>query len=479
MGLFNLFNTIPATYKVESRKEQLIKQHNFYKEFLASEKYSRFSQLNELVLSEEFKLRKAEIENQKFSDTEEAERFNRYNDLKKDSSISSYFAFKASKDLKTVTRIEESGIAENYNELWKIVDSQEFIQASKQDDFQDTDFFIIKQKFDKIKNSADFKAYTRISESAEYSNYLEINDSDVLAEFLELEKFIHSEGFINFKALLSGSKKRKFLNSEEFKLLQEHKKLLRDNDIIALKKLNKSNNFQEIEKWEVTFEDDFNASNVDNEKWSDKYYWGEEVINKGYSIEGDLHAYKSSNVSVANNLLKITTKRESADGLIWNPKFGFVPKKFDYTSGLINTSRSFRQKYGKFEAKIKISNPNAINQAFWMVAEKNAPHINILNACKGKIEMGMITKNNEQVINDAYKANAGKFANKFFIFTFEWTPEKLTWYINDKEVKSITSNIPTEPMYIAFSAGITKDNNIGTSSMEIDWVRSYSLKEMN
>ena len=68
-----------------------------------------------------------------------------------------------------------------------------------------------------------------------------------------------------------------------------------------------------------------------------------------------------------------------------------------------------------------------------------------------------------------------RYANDFFIFTLEWTSDKLVWKINDTEVFTQTSDVPQEPMYVLLAGGTDKPIN-GMTSMEIDWVRVYKSK---
>ena len=74
----------------------------------------------------------------------------------------------------------------------------------------------------------------------------------------------------------------------------------------------------------------------------------------------------------------MVTKKESVDGKVWDTQYGFIPRKFDYTSGLISSGQSFRQLYGKFEAKVKVDSEANLTHAFWMVGESVAPQIDIV-----------------------------------------------------------------------------------------------------
>ena len=73
------------------------------------------------------------------------------------------------------------------------------------------------------------------------------------------------------------------------------------------------------------------------------------------------------------------------------------------------------------------------------------------------------------------KLGLSKFSQDFYIYSLEWSQNKLVWKINDVEVASSTNGVPQESMYLILSSGIYKDiqgNNL-PAAMEIDWVRCY------
>ena len=93
--------------------------------------------------------------------------------------------------------------------------------------------------------------------------------------------------------------------------------------------------------------------------------------------------------------------------------------------------------------------------------------------------MGRVFHYRAAVTNDIQLIPDLELANEYYIFTLEWTAEKMVWMINDMVVKEEKENIPDVPMYIVFSLGATEtpaDKGI-PACMEIDWVRGYRLKK--
>jgi len=77
--------------------------------------------------------------------------------------------------------------------------------------------------------------------------------------------------------------------------------------------------------------------------------------------------------------------------------------------------------------------------------------------------------------NKSKTSLGSKYSNDYFIYSLEWTPDKLVWKINGAEVFTQTSDVPQEPMYVLLAGGLDKAIN-GMTSMEIDWVHVYKTK---
>ena len=145
---------------------------------------------------------------------------------------------------------------------------------------------------------------------------------------------------------------------------------------------------------------------------------------------------------------------------------------------MISTARSFRQKYGTFHAKIKMAG-TSVAQAFWMVSETMLPHVDVARYEDGKFYSNFFWGGSPSPSKSLSKTGGAKYADEYFIYTLEWTPNKLTWKINGKVFKTQTSGVPQEEMYMNFSSNLKKDASEDglPSAMEIDWVRVYKLKE--
>jgi len=436
-----------------------------FKDLDGSDKIKEFEALEKFIQSPEFKEKK-KMKPITFKDSDEYKKLVEYKSLKSDPEIKSFLKSKEkeeTKKSKAVLRYEELGI---------FIKSSEFIakQNMKPITFKDSEEYKKLLEYNRTKASPEIKEFYKFKTSKEFANFLNTDGSKRLARYNEIKEYVASTEFKEKKDYLLD--KKRFEKTEMFKELQEYDQLKKSDDIIWYLKVKDSNKFDILKHRELTFSDEFDGEKLDTKKWLTNYYWGEKLLKDRYSIESDLQAYtEKENFELHNSILKINTKPQKIVGKVWSAAHGFAPKEFNYTSGLINSGTSFRQKYGVFTAKIKLGDPNA-KSAFWLLADKITPHVDICRTSKGKVIADFFS-----AMGNSVKASIGsRYANDFYIFTLEWTSDKLVWKINNTEVFIQTTDIPQEPMYVLLAGGLDKPIN-NMTSMEIDWVRVYQPKK--
>jgi hypothetical protein len=436
-----------------------------FKDLDGSKKITEFEDLEKFIGSSAFR-EKQKMKPFTFKDTEEYTKFLEYKALKSDREIKSFLKAKKKKK-----EIEKSNTVLRYEELSAFVKSPAFLakREMKPITFKDSEEYKKLLEYKRIKESAEIKEFYRFKSSKEYANYLNTHGSKRLSRLNELEAHVASPEFKEKKKYLLD--KKRFEKTEMFKELLEYDILKKSDDIVWYFKTKDSNKFDVLKQRELTFSDEFDSDKLDTKKWLTNYYWGEKLLKDRYSVESDLQAYtEKENFELRNSILKIFTKPQKITGKAWSAADGFLNKEFSYTSGLINSGNSFRQKYGVFTAKIKLGDPNAKN-AFWMLADRIAPHIDICRTSKGKVWSDYFPVKG----NPSKKSIGSRYSKDFFIYTLIWTSDKLVWKINDTEIFTQTSDVPQEPMYLLLAGGLDKPLN-GMTSMEIDWVRVYKPK---
>ena len=435
-----------------------------FKEMEGSSKITEFEALEKLIESPGFR-EKQKMRPFTFKDTDEYRKFDEYKALKRDPEIKSFLKSKRKEEIKKTKSILR------FEELDTLTKSSEFLakKSMKPITFKDSEEYKKLLEYKRLKGTLEIKEFYKFKSSKEYANYLNTDGSERLKRYHELKEYVATTEFKQRKEYLQD--KKRFEKTEMFKEDQEYEKLKKSEDIIWYFKVKDSDKFDILKHRELTFSDEFDGEKLETKKWLTNYYWGDKLLKDRYSVESDLQAYtEKENFEVRNSVLRINTKPQRITGKVWSAANGFSTKEFSYTSGLINSGTSFRQKYGVFTAKIKLGDSNA-KSAFWMLADKITPHIDICRTSNGKVRFDYFSTKG----NTSKTSIGSRYSNDYFIYTLEWTSDKLVWKINGTRVFTQTSDVPQEPMYVLLAGGLDNPIN-GMTTMEIDWVRVYKMK---
>ena len=468
-----LLGLIPSTSKIEKVESDLIREYEKLQAFIDSEEFTKYSELDALVNSGDFQKKRKEIESLKYKSSEEFNKESEYKKLVKAKDISLYFKTRDGSDLKKFKETEGSEKLVRYEKLEDIINSAEFKQKQQDKEvrFKDTEEYKLLVEYKELKGNTDIKFYYKFKKSKQLANFNQVDGSQKLSRYEELKEYVASEKFTSRKEYLLDDKR--FEKNKMFGQQQEFGKLKKSDDIVWYFKVKDSDKFDILKNRELTFSDEFDAESLDTKKWLTNNYWGDKLLNDRFSLETDLHCFtEKDNIEVRSSLLKISTKPQKTEGKVWNPDLGgFRNKNFDFTSAIVTTGKSFRQQYGVFSTKVKLNTASGTTHGFRMLADKITPHIDICRTEKSKVWMDLFNNGSKGV-----KTSLGsKYSKDFYIYTLEWTVDKIVWKINGIEVFKQTNNIPKEPMYLILSGGLEKPIS-GSSTMEVDWVRVYKSK---
>ena len=211
----------------------------------------------------------------------------------------------------------------------------------------------------------------------------------------------------------------------------------------------------------------------------------------------ELESYtnRAQNVHVRKGNLVITAKKETykgADGITRQ-----------YTSARLKTLGLFEQKYGRFEARIKIPRGQGIWPAFWMLGNNigtvdwpTCGEIDIMeNIGKepDKVHGSMHGPgySGENGLTGTYTLPSGKFADDFHIFAVEWEPSTVRFYVDGSLYETRTAaDLPAgktwvfdHPFFILLNVAVGGDwpgnpdrATVLPQHMLVDYVRVYDRK---
>jgi len=198
--------------------------------------------------------------------------------------------------------------------------------------------------------------------------------------------------------------------------------------------------------WTLTWSDEFNApdgSPVDSAKWvleTGGNGWGNQEL-EYYTTRPQNSFQHGGNLVIQVLQEKFT----GADGVTR-----------DYTSARLKTAGKFSQKYGRFEARIKIPQGQGIWPAFWMMGDDigkvgwpRSGEIDIMENIGKEPALVHGTIHGPEYSGDSGPSasfalpDKARFADDFHIYAVEWEPEAIRFYVDDHLYATRTpSDIP-------------------------------------
>jgi beta-glucanase (GH16 family) len=214
----------------------------------------------------------------------------------------------------------------------------------------------------------------------------------------------------------------------------------------------------------ITFDDEFGGSTL-GEVWG--VHW------PPFSLAG----WSRSHAIVANGVLTIRATRV---GSTW-------------TSSLIDTTGWFRQRYGTFSARIRITEGKGLWPAFWLAQPPSPSHGlaegDVMEVCANP--PGEDGGNDVTVLHNvihkvdghsafSYPARVGNLAGGWHVYTLDWRAGSMTFYLDGVEVSHYAgSDVPSVGMVIVLDLAVggrwcgPPDSTTPTrATMQVDWVRA-------
>lgn len=472
MGLFSFLfggSKYPSVAKYEAQRQQLVSDYERFNKIAQGGELKRLGDLRKETSASEFKQRVEKLKTERFSDTPEYKHEQELKSLLKSREYRDYEKLNASGKAKSAEATLSSAAYKEYQELLKKCESASVIEKAKKE--KDSEEAKMLAKLKQLKKNSEFKAAEKLKASEAYANYKKVEGGSMLKKIADLKAEVESPAFKAKKADLED--KNRFKKSQECKALEELAALEKNADLRWYFATKEKNQFDELTKWTLSFSDEFKGSKLDNSKWSLGYYIGGQVGSRVYSLEGERQAFAGGNASVQGGL-DIQTRVGKADGEVWRPEmFGFVKQTLDCTSALVTTGNAFKQKYGKFEFKVKAENSGKpVVHSIWMRSDKGS-EIYVGSFDKKQVMMGSVVNKKETMgsVNDV------KFGNDYYIYTLTWTQDKMTWAVNGVTVYETRTGVPQEEMYIGIGTNVRGEGNISNADLRIEWVKVYTTEK--
>ena len=436
MNLFfkKLTGGLQSTDKMEAHildDEQRIAR---YRQVEQSPELKEFLELKKVVESKEFQQKKYNLIHTKYKSTPTYQTISTFKQLRDDKELQSFLDVEKSQELKDFLAFRNS---ENYIKL----------QSEKE-----------------VRNSLELKRMAEFEKSAKYKSYLKYRDSKLPEQYKKLSAEVATDEFKKEHAFWSNDNRWKA--TDEYQQEVRYKQLAAKADITFYMKQDPAE-IEKMEKLHATFVDECDWLKLSESNWRAGFAYNNPKLLRQHSFANEQQANNGGrNVGAIDGKIQLFTKQEKITAPAWDPKKGFVNKDFDYTSDIIQTADSFRQKEGVFMAKIRIE--GNIHHAFWLGSGERLPMISIFHFNGKQITMGNYTKNgfDGEVIK-------GISARKYFIYSLRWTKNELIWYVNNVEVHRTSRDVPQEELFLALSSFIDERQRPAEGLLSVAWVRVF------
>ncbi|MGH9736433.1 MAG: glycoside hydrolase family 16 protein [Candidatus Acidiferrales bacterium] len=245
-------------------------------------------------------------------------------------------------------------------------------------------------------------------------------------------------------------------------------------------------------KWELIWSDEFNGPNGAP---PDPGKWTIETGGNGWgNRELEYYTGRRQNVRQENGNLVIQAMQQ--------PFTGTDGVHRHYTSARISTDGHFTQKYGRFEARIKLPTGQGIWPAFWILGDNcqsvdwpTCGEIDIMEniGSEPAVNHGSMHGpgySGNQALTGTYALANGRFTDAFHTFAIEWEPSEVRFYVDGHFYETRTpKDMPGKrwvfdhPFFIILNIAVGGDfprspdaSTAFPQRMLVDYVRVFSRK---
>jgi beta-glucanase (GH16 family) len=247
-------------------------------------------------------------------------------------------------------------------------------------------------------------------------------------------------------------------------------------------------------KWKLTWSDEFNGANgslPDDTKWEMQtggQGWGNNEL--------EYYTGRAVNASQRDGNLEIVARREhfkGPDGI-----------EREYTSARLQTKGLFEQKYGRFEARIKMPKGQGIWPAFWMLGNDidtvgwpSCGEIDIMETIGSQTDRNVGSLHGPgysggNPMSGKFTQSDGTLDSDFHLYAVEWEPDTIRFYVDQHlyetrtsaEVPGGTRWVYDHPFFLLLNVAVggnwpksPDDTTEFPQKMLVDYVRVYGKKK--
>jgi beta-glucanase (GH16 family) len=180
--------------------------------------------------------------------------------------------------------------------------------------------------------------------------------------------------------------------------------------------------------YQLVWSDEFDGTSLNAANWS------YQIMGDGGNNELQYYTSRAQNSWVANGVLTIQALKED---------YVVGGTTYHYTSARLRTANKQDFLYGKFEARIKLPKGQGIWPAFWMMPTDSVyggwaasgeidimESINQAGSVYGTLHYGGPCCEQNTSSGGSYSPGGVDFSQNFHVYTLEWEPDVMRWYVD-------------------------------------------------
>jgi beta-glucanase (GH16 family) len=242
--------------------------------------------------------------------------------------------------------------------------------------------------------------------------------------------------------------------------------------------------------WKLVWQDEFNSPELSSKKWN--------VLTREQSKHNEVQYYVPDEVYIENGSLRLRSRKRD---------YGSQ----HYTSGRVDTSGKFAPVYGRFEIRGRLPGGKGIWPAYWLypqnrdwpmeqlmahaVAEGRERQIPEERPWYTEMDIMEFLGHERNILYATYhyhtfagekKSTSGTlkgdvdFTKDFHLYTFEWDPDEMRWFIDGKQIFATKTAVPHAPHYLIINTAVggqwpgePDETTVFPQYHDIDYVRVY------
>lgn len=222
--------------------------------------------------------------------------------------------------------------------------------------------------------------------------------------------------------------------------------------------------------WVMTFDDEFNASELDLGRWSPHDPFG-------HTRGGQLQAFTPQAISVSGGQLHLT-----ANGTPEGEPVRYDGKDREYVSGIVTTFGTFAQMYGRFEIRCKVPAGRGLQTGLTLYPVPLAPlpRIDVFQV-SGRTPARMDianhwgTQQTARSFGDSF--SVPDLSAGFHTIAMEWDKDRISWFVDGKETFGSSEGVPHQQMFLLLELSVTGAPEAPLPvSLDVDYVRVYQRR---